>query len=358
MKARGHFQGLAPVQYSDDRVPADKEHLLLSRNESMFGVSPRVAAFMTQQLVDPSIYPDHSFAELRTAIAAVHGLNPDLVWCGAGSTTLLYLLATLYLEPGRSAVTSQYGYQYFKRVIGLNDAQICVAPEADFTVRVDAMLAAVRPDTALLFLANPGNPTGTFIPRSEILRLRDALPADVLLVLDEAYDEYVDEGLYGANFDLAERGNTAIVRTFSKAYGLAGLRIGWGYFPQETLILIDQVKLPNATSSLSIAAAAVAVGDQEHVKMVREETARARDRFTDQLIELGLEPVTSHTNFVLCRFASAAAAQSALAYLRNEGIVIRPMGMYGLHDYLRFSIGTGAQMDRVAHTLAAWRRRV
>ena len=355
MKPREHFQGLPPVQYSDNRVPAGKERLQLSQNESMFGIAPTVAEFLTGNLIDPSVYPDRGFTGLRQAIAETFDLNVDQIWCGAGSTTLLFTLATLYLEKGRSAVCTEYGYQFFRRVTSLNNAQVAIAAEKDFTVDVEAILGAVRPDTSLVFLANPGNPTGTHIPRRDIEYLRDNLRDDILLILDEAYDEYVDPAYNPANFDLVDRGNTAVIRTFSKVYGLAGLRIGWGYFPPATMELIGQVKIPNATSTLSVGAAEVAVKDQGHVEMVRRETGLARERFTEQLEELGLAPIHSHTNFILCHFGSRERAESALAYLRSEGIVIRPVNMYGLHDYLRFSVGTQAQMDRVAQALADWR---
>ena len=281
--------------------------------------------------------------------------TPDRVWCGAGSTTLLYLLATFYLESGRSAVSSQYGYQYFQMATRLNDAQASIAPEPGFTVSVDNLLAAVRPDTSLVFLANPGNPTGTYLSRAEIERLRRNLRDDILLLLDEAYSEYVDEAHYTPNFDLVDQGNTAVVRTFSKVYGLAGLRVGWGYFPAETMQLLRQVKIPNNVATLSVGAAEIAVQDQAHVQQVRAANLAAREQFTDQLEELGLAPIRSQTSFVLCQFSSAAEAGKCLAYLRAEGIVVRPMGMYALPDYLRFSIGTSEQMDRVAHALAAWR---
>ena len=355
MKPRATFQNLPPFEYGSITAPDGEELLQLSKNESMHGVAPGVADYLRQNVLNPSLYPDHDFTRLRHTIAQTHGLDPDRVWCGAGSTTLLYFLATLYLEAGRSAVSSQYGYQYFQMATKLNDGQANIALESDLTVSVDNILAAVRPDTSMVFLANPGNPTGTYLLRPEIERLRDNLPNDVLLLLDEAYSEYVDEERYSANFDLADRGNTAIVRTFSKVYGMAGMRVGWGYFPAETMQLIRQVKIPNAVSSLSTAAAEIAMVDQAHVARVRAFNRVAREQFTDQLEELGLAPIRSQTSFVLCKFASPTEAKDCLAYLRAEGIVVRPMGMYDLHDHLRFSIGTSEQMDRVAHALAAWR---
>lgn len=356
MKPRDHVLELSHYKMSNKAVPADKRPLILSQNESMFGYSPLVDLAIDQSRANISLYPGIELGNLRQAIAHIHQINPDNLVFGLGSTDLIVQLCMLFLEPGRSLVTSEYGYIYLRKAVKMAGAEIILAPEPQLGQKsINHLLDAIQPDTTVLFLDNPGNPTAEFLPRSEIIRLIDNLPDHVLLILDEAYAEFVDPDLYESNFDLMERGNVVILRTFSKIYGLAGLRIGWGYFPKQVAEYIALIRPRLTNTALGIAAAEAAVRDQEFMIDVREKTADIRQTFCNQLTSLGITPLPSQTNFVLCRFPSTSAAQSAEAHLRNEGIVIRPVDMYGLTDHLRITIGTAEQMNTVVNCLKSWK---
>ena len=356
MKPRPHVLGLTPYKLSDNSIPDGQRPLILSQNESMFGCSPVVNEAIAQASGDLPFYPDKDNRKLRQAIAHTMQLDSAKLIFGLGSTDLIVQLCMLYLEPGRTAVASEYGYIYFRKAVGMAGGEMILAAQPDLTAKsVDNILAAVRPDTVLVFIDNPGNPTGNFLPRSEIIRLRDELPEDVLLVLDEAYAEFVDLDQYEPCFDLVERGNVVVLRTFSKVYGLAGMRVGWGYFPPEIIDYMGRIRPAQNLTTLAAAAAAAAVRDQEQVYDVREKTAVIRTNFANQLTDLGLHPLPSCTNFMLCRFDSTEDTTSALNYLRANGIVIRPVDVYGLTDHLRITMGTAEQMDRVAQTLRDWK---
>ncbi|MEM7115260.1 MAG: histidinol-phosphate transaminase [Chloroflexota bacterium] len=356
MKPRAHVLELSHYQMSNKAVPEGKRPLILSQNESMFGYSPLVDLALDKNREAISLYPSVDLDALRQSIAHVHKLDPDNLVFGLGSTDLIVQLCMLFLEPGRSLVTSQYGYVYLRKAVKMAGAETIFAAEPTVGQKsVDNLLAAIRPDTTLLFLDNPGNPTAELIPRSEVIRLIDNLPDHVLLILDEAYAEFIDPNDYEPNFDLMERGNVVILRTFSKIYGLAGLRIGWGYFPKQIADYIALIRPRLTNTALGIAAAEAAVRDQEFMIDVREKTAVIRQTFCDQLTSLGIHPLPSQTNFVLCRFASTEDAQGAQEHLRSEGIVIRPVDVYGLTDHLRITIGTAEQMNLVYENLKDWR---
>ncbi|MCP4389582.1 MAG: aminotransferase class I/II-fold pyridoxal phosphate-dependent enzyme, partial [Gammaproteobacteria bacterium] len=230
------------------------------------------------------------------------------------------------------------------------------AAEPDYQVDVDNVIAALKPDTRLVFIVNPGNPCGSLLHNDEIRRLRTALPEDVLLLVDEAYAEFVDEGFHSPLFDLVDQGNTVITRTFSKIYGLAGLRVGWGYFPADIRDQLRKVLNPGSVSSLSQVAARAAIQDQAGVLEARRLIAEQRDYLTKEITSLGLAVVPSQTNFILVDFEMAQRAASAFEFLRNHRLVVRPMGGYGMPACLRITIGRPEQMQLTAQTLGAWRR--
>jgi histidinol-phosphate/aromatic aminotransferase/cobyric acid decarboxylase-like protein len=224
-----HVAALAPYALADLSAPPGKRLISLAQNESALPPSPGAMEAARAALTDARLYPDPDWCELREAIAWVHGLDPASILCGCGSMELIGALAAAYLGPGNRALTTAYGYLFFRTAARLAGAEIDLAPETGLTVDIDALLGAVRPYTRIVFVANPGNPTGTRITRADLLRLRDRLPGDVLLVIDEAYGEFAD--MPGeAMFDLAARGDTVVLRTFSKVYGLAAMRVGWGCF--------------------------------------------------------------------------------------------------------------------------------
>lgn len=324
-----------------------EETISLAQNESAFAASPAAIAAGQSAMADLPLYPDPEWPELRAAIADVHGLGPTRVLCGAGSMELIGCLIRAYAGPGDRVLGTDYGYAFVSSAAAQVQADYVKAREIDLTVSVDDILAAMTPETRIVFACNPGNPTGTLIPNSEILRLRDGLPEDVLLVVDQAYAEFSDQKNDPAEiFAMTDRGNTVVMRTFSKAYGLAGARAGWGYFPPEIANELRKLLNPNNISIASQAAAAAAMRDQAHMKGVVSRTAEIRDRFAEDCRALGLTVPESHTNFVLMRFASVEDAQRADAALRADNLLMRGMSGYGLTDCLRATICETSVMDR------------
>jgi len=347
-----HIARMAPYALADLATPPGKPLAQLAQNESGLAPSPAALEAARLALGDARLYPDPDWRDLRAAIAEVHGLDPAGILCGAGSMELIQALAMAWLGPGRHALTTAYGYLFFRSAAMQAGSRTDLAPETDLAVDVDALLAAASPRTAVVFVANPGNPTGTWIDREAVLRLRDGLREDILLVIDEAYGEFADAP-GETMFDLVARGDTVVLRTFSKAYGLAGMRVGWGLFPAAVAAEVRKVLNPNNLAAPSQAAATAAMRDQAHMRKIRDQTATRRDRFAAALRQLGLAVPGSHTNFVLARFDSAAAAASAVAALRAEGVLTRAMGGYGLPDCLRITIGGQDEMDRARDLLAA-----
>jgi len=346
---------MAPYALPDISAADGQQAVVLAQNEHPFPPSEQVRQAVVEALGSARCYPDDNWTELRAAIAGVHGLDAERIVCGAGSMELMSSLVQAYLAPDARLLMSQYGYLFMRTLCQLAGAVLDVAPETDYRVDVDAMLGLLRPDTRLVFVVNPGNPSGTVIHNDEIRRLRAALPDDVLLLVDEAYSEFVDPGFHRPLFDLAETGNTVITRTFSKIYGLAGLRVGWGYFPTEIGVQLRKVQNPGSLSSLSQAAARAAVLDQRGADAARAFIAAQRANLSAAVADLGLTAIPSQTNFVLVDFAEPRRADSAFAFLRGRGLVVRPMKGYGLPSCLRITIGSEPQMQSLAASLAAWR---
>jgi len=345
---------MASYALPDLSVPDGVEPVVLAQNEHAYAPSPRVREAVIEAMGRAQLYPDSEWQALRQAIARVHELEFDNIVCGAGSMELMSSLMLAYFEPGQKLVVSEYGYLFMRTLARLIGAELEVAAEPDYRVDVDAILEKADSDTRMVFVVNPGNPCGSVIHNDEIRRLRDGLGEDVLLLVDEAYAEYVDAGFHPPLFDLIDRGNTVITRTFSKIYGLAGLRVGWGYFPDAVRDQVRKVINPSSVSLLSQVAATAAMQDQDGADAVRHETAAQRDALCDAIAQLGLRALPSQTNFVLVDFESPTRAAAAFEYLRQRGIVLRPMGGYGLPQCLRITIGTPAQMQLTAAALSAW----
>jgi len=346
MKPVPHVAALAPYALAD--LPP--EMTSLAQNESLRPPSPHALVAAHTALTDLHIYPDPDWTKLRSAIAEVHRLSPQTILCGAGSMELIGALSTAYLGPTDRMLTTDYAYLYFRTATQLSGAEFDLAAETDFTVDVDALLIAVRPETKIVFVANPGNPTGTYLEADALRRLRDGLREDIILVIDEAYGEFADRPDTGL-FDLTEVSNTIVLRTVSKAYGCAGLRAGWGMFPAAIAVEMRKVLNPNNVSVVSQAVAAAAMRDQAYMKETVLITADLRDRFTARLRRAGLIVPDSRTNFTLIAFPSPQAAQAADDALRAEGIVMRGMGGYGLPHCLRATIGDAEVMERAAQCL-------
>jgi histidinol-phosphate aminotransferase len=315
----------------------------LSSNESPFGAPPSAVAAFRDQVARLELYPDGAATALRAAIAERYALNPANIVCGAGSDEILQLLAHAYLRPGDEAVYSQYGFLVYPIVIKANGATAAVAKEVAQTASVDAMLACVTPRTRMVFLANPNNPTGTYLPFTEVRRLHAGLSPSTLLVLDAAYAEYVRRNDYESGIELvANAENVVMTRTFSKIYGLAGLRLGWCYAPAHVADVLNRIRGPFNVSAPAIAAGVAAIRDQAFIDKAMAFNERALHQMTDAIAKLGITVTPSVGNFLLLNFDGVIgkSAQAADAYLLDRGIILRRMEAYGLPGALRLTIGS------------------
>lgn len=336
--------------------PPGRPTVKLSSNESALGASPAAAAAYRAAEGGLSRYPDSSAADLRAAIAEAHGIESARVVCGDGSDELLHLLALGYAGEGDDIVYSSHGFVVYPMVAHAVGAQPVSVAERSYTVDVDAMIAAVTPRTRIVFVANP-NSTGTALPAHAVARLHAGLPGDVLLVLDAAYTEFAEGvGDYDPGTDLARRhGNVVVTRTFSKAYGLAGLRLGWCYGSAEVVDVLNRLRGPFNVSSAAQAAGAAAVGDREFLASVVAHNARWRPWLEAELSALGLDPVPSAANFILTRFPGGIAqADAANAHLTADGILVREMGAYDLGNHLRITVGAEPDLAALLQSLRAF----
>jgi len=328
----------------------------LSSNENPLGTSPAARAAFLDAAGHLERYPDAGATALREAIGAAHGLDPARIIYGTGSDEILHLAAGAFAGPGDEIVHVRYGFAVYEIATRRVGAVPVIAPDRDHATDVDAILACVTERTRVVFVANPNNPTGTFAPRAEIARLHAALPAGVLLVLDQAYAEYLapeddDGGLALA----AEAGNVLVTRTFSKIHGLAAERIGWGYAAAPIIDALHRIRAPFNVTSAGQAAAIAAVGDAGFVDATRDHNRRWRDWFGEQIAALGnagLRAVPSEANFVLVLFEGALTAEAAYRGLMEAGYIVRWLSGQGLPDALRISIGTE---DEVRGVIAALR---
>ncbi len=338
---------------ADMRAPAGKRVIRLAQNESAFPPSPKAIQAARTAMADPTAYPDPGWAALRTAIAEVYGVDPALILCSAGSMDVIGALIQAFSGPGARVLSTVHGYGYFRSSAIRAGADFHAVPEPDLTVSVDLLLDALTPETRIVCVANPGNPTGTRISRADLLRLHTGLPGDVILLIDEAYAEFTDH-LGQQMFDLVGRGNVVVTRSFSKAYALAGQRIGWGLFPAEIGQHARKLLTPGGVTMASLAAAEASVRDREYLDWLIHQTTALREDFTQKLAAIGLPGIPSHTNFVLVPFADADTARSAQAALHAEAIIVRPMGAYALPNCLRITIGQKADMDMTIDVLQRW----
>lgn len=345
---------MSPYALPDISAANGKQAIVLAQNEHAYPPSAKVQAAIAAAIDNGHLYPDSDCSELRNAIASVHQLQADNIVCGSGSMELMSGLMLAYLSAGDRLLMSEYGYLFMRTLAKLVGAQVDVASEPYYRVDIDAMLDKLEPDTRMVFIVNPGNPCGSLIHNDEIRRLRAALPNDVLLLVDEAYAEFAEDGYHEPLFDLVDLGNTVITRTFSKIYGLAGLRVGWGFFADDIRDQVRKVLNPGSVSVLSQVAACAAMEDQENVRTAKRLIAEQREYLSAAISGLGLTVVPSQTNFILVDFVTPEAASLAFDYLRKHGLVVRPMGGYGLPACLRITIGTAEQMQMTARTLADW----
>lgn len=334
----------------DDGRPLVK----LSANENPLGCSA-LALEARKNAVHPALYPDGDSTALRTALGRLHGIDPARIIMGAGSGELLYLAAGAYAGPGDEVLFSQYSFSLYDIIARRSGADPVEAPARDYGTDVDAMLAAVTPRTRVVIVANPNNPTGTYLPRGEIARLHAGLPTEVLLVLDQAYAEYVDPAADDGSLELAAaHPNVLTTRTFSKAYGLAGDRVGWATGDGSVIEVLNRIRGAFNVCNTAQAGALAALEDQGFVEHSRRHNAEVRARFAERIAAMGnhgIRLVPSQANFVLVLFEGKLSGEAAYNGLAEAGYIVRWLPGQGLGRALRITIGSAEQMDAIAAVL-------
>ncbi len=342
---------IAPYVGGEATVPGVARPIRLASNESALGPSPKAIAAYRALAGEIHRYPDGSAAELRSALGRHHGLDPDRIICGSGSDELIGLLLRAYAGPGSEVLYSRHGFLMYPIGAQAVGATPVAVPERELTADVDGFLARVTPRTRIVFVANPNNPTGTYLSADEMARLHAGLPRHVVLAIDAAYAEFVNRNDYEPGIALVNRAeNVVMLRTFSKVYALAGLRLGWAYCPPGIADVLNRIRGPFNVSAPALAAGVAAVEDVAALARARAHNQRWLPWLSEHLAALGLPVTPSVGNFVLPRFPDDPRhnADAAFAFLQARGILTRKMGGYGLPHHLRITIGTGEEMEIVA----------
>lgn len=327
----------------------------LSSNEGAFGPPPSASAAYARIAAELHRYPDGGSSELRRAIGAKFGLDPDRIVCGTGSDELIGHLCHIYGGPGTDIVMSMHGFTMYQISGTYAGSRVLKAPERDLTTDVDSLLAAVTPATRIVFVANPNNPTGSLLPESEMRRLRAGLRPDILLVLDAAYAEYCTDPGYDPGTALVDAGdNCVMLRTFSKIFGLGGMRVGWAYAPAGVVDALNRVRGVFNVNAAAQAAAVAALAEPGWIEAAVRHNSAARARLAEALAAIGIRPWPTQGNFLLADFATAGRADAADAFLRSRGVLVRAMGAYDLPHCLRITIGTDEEVAIVVEALRAF----
>jgi histidinol-phosphate aminotransferase len=346
---------ISPYIPGESRIPSGRKPIKLSSNETPLGPSPKAIAAYVAQADSLERYPDGSAEILREAIAGRFGLNRERIVCGCGSDELINLLAHAFIGPGDEAVFTEHGFLMYRIATLASGGAPVAVPEREYRADVAAILARVTAKTKVVFLANPNNPTGTYLTHDEVRRLHRALPAHVLLVLDAAYAEYVRRNDYEAGLELvATSQNTVMTRTFSKIYGLAALRLGWAYCPARIADVLNRVRGPFNVTAPALAAGVAAIEDVAHVEASAAHNEQWLPWVSAELQELALQVTPSAGNFVLIHFSSTRGRDAAAAdeLLKSHGIILRRLAAYGLPNALRMTIGTEEDNRAVVAALA------
>ena len=344
------LQNLSPYRPDVTRIPGGKM-IRLSVNEGALGASPKVLESMRS--VDGETlrrYPEQINAALVTALAERYQLEAARIMPSNGSDELIGLLANAYLEVGDEAIISQYGFLVFRQSVQIaGGVPIIAADDEVFTVSVDAMLAKITSRTRLIFLANPNNPTSTMITRAAIERLISKTPPHVIIVLDSAYAEYVDDDDYTDGAEYVDHyDNVVMLRTFSKIFALGGLRLGWGYLPPDIFAVLSAIRAPFSVNAVAAASGCTALGDRDFIRQSFEHNREWLPWIQASLRQAGFEVLPASANFFLISFTNAAQATAAYDFMLDRGIQLRRMIPYNLPHCLRMSVGTGDEMREVA----------
>jgi histidinol-phosphate aminotransferase len=321
----------------------------VASNENPFGPSPLAVAAMQQALAGVNLYPDGNAFYLKQKLAAKLGVEPANLVLGNGSNEIIEFVGHALLAPGADVVVSQFCFAVYPIVTKLFGANLITVPAKNYGHDLPAMLRAITPRTRIVFVANPNNPTGTLAPREELIKFVNEVPDDVLLVMDEAYLEFLDDPLDLVSLvRLGARKNLILMRTFSKIYGLAGLRIGYGIANAEVISAMEKIRQPFNLNLLAQVAALAALDDAAHVRKTRQNNSAGLNFFGQAFRDLKLEFVTSHANFILVR---VGVGQRVFEAMQKQGVIVRPMGGYQLPEWIRISIGTPQENQRCFETL-------
>jgi histidinol-phosphate aminotransferase len=345
---------IALYQGGQSAIAGKSEVLKLSSNENPFGPSDKAVEAFRRASHELHRYPSTDHLKLRTAIADVHGLDPERIICGVGSDEIIHFLCQCYAGPGDEVLHTEHGFGMYRISALAAGATPVEVKERERVTDVDALLAGCSERTKLVFIANPNNPTGTMIGGNEVARLANGLPEGAILVLDGAYAEYVD-GYEGGVSLVDGHDNVVMTRTFSKLYGLGGLRIGWGYGPKDIIDVLNRVRGPFNLSNAQLDAAEAAVRDREFADKCLAENKRMRAWLAEALAERGVPSDTSCANFILARFADADEAEACDDWLKDAGIIVRRVASYNLPHCLRITVGDEASCRRVAHAIGAFK---
>ena len=355
-KPRPGILDISPYVGGESKAEAERV-VRLAANEGALGPSPKAMAAYRSLATELHRYPDGGSSALRAALGKHYGLDADRIVCGSGSDELISLLVKAYAGPGDEVLYSAHGFLMYALAAKGAGATPVAAPEADLRADVDALLSKVSDRTRLVFLANPNNPTGSYLTVEELERLHAGLPDGVLLVLDAAYAEYVALNDYSAGAELVERfDNVVMTRTFSKIFGLGALRLGWAYCPAAVADVLNRLRGPFNVNAAALAAGVAALEDVAFTSAARTHNEIWRPWTTDRLTELGLKVHPAVANFVLADFAGLAGkeAEEARQFLKRRGVLVRQMGAYGLPTCLRITIGTEAEMRALVDALSAY----
>ena len=331
---------ITPYKGGEGDAPGIENVIKLSSNESALGPSPKAIDAFKAAAAALYRYPDGEARVLREAIGQRHGLAPAQIICGAGSDELISLLITAYAGPGEEVLYSQHGFLMYRISAMAAGALPVAAPESDLRADVDQLLAHVTSRTRIVFIANPNNPTGSYMTAADMQRLRDGLPDHVILAIDAAYAEFVGAPDYTAGRALVDaHDNVVMLRTFSKIYGLSALRVGWCYAPPAIADALNRVRGPFNVNAAAQVAAVAAIEDVDFEAQARAHNDQWLPWLMGELAGLGLPPAPSVGNFVIADFGKAARAQAAFAFLKTRGIFVREVGGYGLPQFLRITVG-------------------
>ena len=342
---------IALYQGGASKIAGRSDVLKLSSNENPFGPSPRAVEAVAAEAARMHLYPATDHGGLRQAIAEGLGLQAERIICGVGSDEVITFLCQAYAGPGDEVLHTEHGFLMYRISALAAGATPVVVKEQARVVDVDAILAGVTGRTRLVFVTNPGNPTGTMIGAQEMARLAEGLPANCLLVIDAAYIDYVEGDDGGAGL-VEARENVVMTRTFSKIYGLGGLRVGWGYGPRAVIDVLNRVRGPFNLSTLALAGAEAAMRDPAYMQMCREVNRVQRARLAEGLAAMGYPSDPSHANFITVHMGSAERAAAADAHLKAHGIIVRLVAAYGLPGAIRITVGREEDVTRLLEVMA------